>query len=115
MTVERYTNEKGEVGVLISAGYGAGWSTWAGQGEREFMLFDRGLVELALIDVARSSTSETFNWVEQYMLEQNKESYLGGWKGIYVKWMKPGTEFIVEEYDGAESLRYRDSDHWTSA
>ena len=27
--VERYINEDGKVGVLISGGFGAGWSTWA--------------------------------------------------------------------------------------
>ena len=115
MTVERYINEKGEVGVLISDGYGAGWSTWA-PADHEFMLFDRGLVDLALIEERKgSSTGETFNRVEQYMVEQNKDCYLGGWEGIYVIWMKPGTKFIVEEHDGAETLRYRDGVRWTSA
>lgn len=26
--VERYYNKKNELGVLISVGFGAGWSTW---------------------------------------------------------------------------------------
>ena len=46
--VERYINEDGKVGVLISGGFGAGWSTWADNVDRKFFLFDRGLVKLAL-------------------------------------------------------------------
>ena len=126
--VERYINEDGKVGVLISGGYGAGWSTWADSKDREFFLFDRGLVKLALEKEA--------SWISQDnpVIEMNNEelenhlkeaakfdpfngidSYTGGWAGVYVKWMDQGTEFIVEEYDGSESLRYRDNEDWMSA
>jgi hypothetical protein len=128
--VERYINEEGKVGVLISGGYGAGWSTWADSKDREFMLFDRGLVALALDKEAayKSRDSEriskheldeqidkSFVDVEEYLHANNRDPYIGGWAGVYVVWMDPGTEFIVEEYDGSESLRYRDKENWISA
>ena len=29
--VEKYYNENGELGVLYSPGFGAGWSTWSNE------------------------------------------------------------------------------------
>ena len=128
--VERYINKEGKVGVLISGGYGAGWSTWADSKDREFLLFDRGLVELALVKEAAYENRDYIDkalWkavdmeakfisdVEDYLHANNHDTYTGGWINTYVKWMDPGTEFIVEEYDGSESLRYRDSDRWMTA
>ena len=119
--VERYINEDGKVGVLISGGFGAGWSTWADNVDRKFFLFDRGLVALAL-DKEAAYESENQDridkhWVElkAYLHANNCDSFTGGWLGVYVKWMDQGTEFIVEEYDGSESLRYRDNEDWMSA
>ena len=121
--VERYINEEGKVGVLISGGYGAGWSTWANDKDREFLLFDRGLVELVFEKEAAYESRDdewqkidkSFDDVAEYLHANNRDIYTGGWAGVYVKWMDPGTEFIVEEYDGSESLRYRDKENWISA
>lgn len=98
--MEKYYNENGDVGVLYSPGYGAGWSTLAGA-DSEFFLFDKTLVEFAL-DNASVST------VESYLKHVGKDTYLGGWNDIKVKFMKPGTAFLVEEYDGNESIAYYD-------
>ena len=119
--VERYINEDGKVGVLISGGYGAGWSTWAHSKDREFFLFDRGLVALALEKEAAEMNTEELenhlkeNGIEDYSSTGGMASSWGPWAGVYVVWMDPGTEFIVEEYDGSEALRYRDNEDWMSA
>ena len=125
--VERYINEDGKVGVLISGGFGAGWSTWADNKDREFLLFDRGLVKLALEREAACESrkhlqrsiavifDKSYNDVAEYLHANNCDSFTGGWAGVYVKWMDQGTEFVVEEYDGSESLRYRDNEDWMSA
>ena len=125
--MERYINEDGKVGVLISGGYGAGWSTWADSKDREFFLFDWGLVKLALEKEAawisqdntslfgRGLVEMNTEALEVYLKENGVDSFTGGWAGVYVKWMDQGTEFIVEEYDGSESLRYRDNEDWMSA
>lgn len=47
MLVDKYYNEQGEVAVLVSSGFGAGWSTWVG-GDESFLCMDKGLVELHL-------------------------------------------------------------------
>lgn len=94
----KYYNENGEVGVLYSPGYGAGWSTWA-NGDEEFFLFDKTLVELALVGAPISA-------VESYLKSTGKDKYLGGWGDIQVEFVKPGTAFLIKEYDGYESIEY---------
>lgn len=96
--MEKYYNEKGEVGVLYSPGFGAGWSTWASEDE-SFFVFDKNLVELALIGAPEEDVSK-------YLKSIGKDSYTGGWDKIAVEFMKPGTAFIVKEYDGCESITY---------
>jgi hypothetical protein len=90
----------GKVAVLISPGFGAGWSTWSGE-FRDFLLFDEGLVLLA-------EKGATGHEVETYLEQQlGAEAYVytGGWPDIKVEWLAEGTHFTVEEYDGSESLR----------
>lgn len=50
MTVEKYENDKGQIGVIVSGGYGAGWSTWERTNiiTSEFLCMDKTLVEMAL-------------------------------------------------------------------
>lgn len=102
MAIAKYTNSNGKVAVLISPGFGAGWSTWASDEIRDFMLFDKKLVEMALGDDPGSVGSED---LEKYILEQTGEEYVyvGGWP-CSVEWLTPGTPFRVEEYDGHETL-----------
>jgi len=107
--VERYLNKDGKVGVLISIGFGAGWSTW-NRNVEEFLLFDSGLVQLAL---EQASEDEVQEYIDSLVDETHV--YTGGWEDIGVVWLDPGTEFKVEEYDGSESLRYRDGNDWMSA
>ena len=45
MEFEKRYNEQGQVAVLISPGFGAGWSTWAHDGEGQALLFDSRLVD----------------------------------------------------------------------
>ena len=40
--MEKYYNEKGEVGVLISPGWGASWSTWY---DNYAIAFDKRIIE----------------------------------------------------------------------
>ena len=89
--VERYINEDGKVGVLISGGFGAGWSTWADSKDREFFLFDRGLVKLAREKEAawisqKNPDCKTTQWLiemnneelENHLKENGIDSYTGG-------------------------------------
>lgn len=94
--VEKFYNETGEVAVLISPGYGAGWSTW--NSRYDDVLFDKRIVELVLSDMKGLIT-------EELMAEFGyPDMYLGGVDQLVVEWLVPGTAFNINEYDGAESL-----------
>lgn len=96
--MEKYYNDSGEVGVLYSPGYGAGWSTW-GSSNCEFLLFDKTLVKMALNGAEEDE-------LENYLQSTGNDVYIGGWRDIQVEFMKPGTAFLVNEYDGSESIEY---------
>lgn len=90
--------------ILISAGFGAGWSTWNSE-YKEFLLFDEGLIKLA-----KEKASE--EQVKEYLKENGINAYTGGWDGIYVCCLDDDEQFIVEEYDGSESIRVKESEDW---
>ena len=86
----------GKVAVLVSGGFGAGWSTW-NSGIPE-CLFDPEVVEAVLsggkVGVKAQSIAES-KW---------PDGYWGGAAGLRVRWLDRGTRFRIEEYDGNESL-----------
>ena len=97
MEYVRRFDDQGLVAVLISAGFGAGWSTWAHEGEREGLLFDSRLVDYVL--------STGVEGLAEYAESLGYTSYTGGAEDVRVEWLEPGTRFYVEDYDGSESLR----------
>jgi hypothetical protein len=90
----------GRVAVLISPGFGAGWSTMASEEQRDILLFDRRFV-LAAEQGKDQSEAEAIRR-EIFGCE---DVYCGGWRDIEIHWLPEGTRFAVEEYDGSESLR----------
>lgn len=101
----------GKVAVLISPSFGAGWSTWGSDKHRDFLLFDSGLVSLA---ENKASDDEVKSYLTE-KLGKDHGHYCGGWRDIEIVWLDVGTEFSVEEYDGNESLRFRESETWSKA
>lgn len=55
--VERYTRKDGKIAVLISPGYGAGWSTWAPEKDVEALLFDAKIVKAVLAGLHETAAS----------------------------------------------------------
>lgn len=97
--VEKFTNSEGKIAVLISPGFGAGWSTWANAESVEFAMFDKELVQLALDKVDRKV-------VDEFMISKEMDYfYTGGWEDIEIAWLEPETKFTIKENDGNESLR----------
>lgn len=90
----------GKVAVLISHGFGAGWYTW---GDSQELLFNPKLVEMVQKGKANEITKE---WVKENI---GIDVYCGGAKDLKIHWLESGTAFVVEEYDGAESLRTLDN------
>jgi hypothetical protein len=97
---EKLYSDKDETAVLYSPGYGAGWSTWAtGDGQPEFLMFDKTLVLMAERNANESE-------VEEYLQDKGYDyTYMGGWNQIKVAWLSTGSRFFIDEYDGSESIR----------
>lgn len=87
----------GKVAVLYSPGYGAGWSTWAGNADRELLCFDARLVQLVL----DGKHVECFELAEKLC----SSYYPGGTHNeLEVTWVPKGVAFEINEYDGSESV-----------
>ena len=92
--VERYYNENGELGVLISVGFGAGWSTW---NDTE-IAYDKRIIEKWLDKV---TSDEMCDYIESLGY---RSPYMGGYRDLVLKFIPRGTMFCIHEYDGAESI-----------
>lgn len=97
----------GKVAVLVSIEYGAGWYTWNGVTQGEQILFDPEIVE----------------WVEQgkpkgripYFEQKYPDAYFGGFEDLVIGWIPVGEKFVIDEYDGYESIRMLDDVIWMTA
>lgn len=84
-----------QVAVLISPGFGAGWYTWH---DLEPLLYDPEVVHMV-------ETGQGADDVVQYCNDTyGTTHYYGGVDQLTVAWVPVGTRFVVEEYDGSESL-----------
>lgn len=97
--VEKYYNENGELGVLISVGYGAGWSTW----NNEELAYDKRIIEKWL---ERPTADEMSDYVGSLGY---KRPYMGGYSSLRLEFVPRGTLFCIHEYDGAESVETPES------
>lgn len=93
----------GMVAVLVSPGFGAGWSTWCHEDANKIaMIFDPEIV-LAVLDGDHARAEAAAGAVYP-------NEYLGGVKQLTVEWVPKGTRFEIHEYDGSESLRIFEPD-----
>lgn len=85
----------GNVAVLYSPGYGAGWYSW--NSEQEGLLFDKEIVEAVL---AKDNDKAVAIAERKY-----PGTYVGGGDNLEVYWVPKGQRFEIHEYDGNESVR----------
>jgi hypothetical protein len=106
-TLRKYTNDKGEVAVLFSPGYGAGWSTWNCGAPQ--CLFEPEVVQWVLDGKPEDKRPnvEDGRYGEYF--------YAGGMDDLDVAWLASGTRFRINEYDGYESLVADGDDQWSVA
>jgi hypothetical protein len=103
---KRQFDEGTYVGVVISNFYGNGWSTYSMQPEEK--MFDYDLVDMLTRDVDRET-------IDQYITEKyNTEPFMDS-DELMVVWIKEGRDFYVDEYDGYESIVYKDETKWITA
>jgi hypothetical protein len=96
----------GKVAVLYSPGFGAGWYSWHSIDE---LLFDPKVVDMVL----EKTSAQT---IELYCNEvYGTKSYYGGAEDLEVMWVPTGTQFIIDEYDGAETVTVMDKVNWITA
>lgn len=95
------------VGILVSYGYGAGWSTWNGNNEE--MLFDTFLVD------ACEKSNIDFKAIEEYCEKKYPDAFLGGLCDLELMWVPKGKKFRITEYDGSEGIEFLDYTNWFTA
>ena len=86
----------GLVAVLVSPGYGAGWSTWADEDQKEALCMDARVVGPFLEEDNRAAAEAA--------LKLFPDVYTGGAENLMAKWLPKGAKFEVEEFGGYESL-----------
>ena len=100
----------GKVAIIYSPGFGAGWSTWNTEYSEygQDLIFDPGLADLL---INRKSQDQ----IEAYVALKWTGVYTGGLEQARVEWLAQGVEFKITEYDGSESLQFRNSEEWITA
>jgi len=90
----------GAVAVLISPGYGAGWSTW----NDNKIAYDKRVVEYFDAHPPKLSLKE-LDEAEEYLASIGyPETYMGGYNQLVKEWISIGEPFMIREYDGSEKI-----------
>jgi len=122
--IRKYYNSDGDVAVLYSPGFGTGWSSSTvliedNDAFTNALIFDARLVRfvkdhenkpiaedsadlhaiLEAIDLATATTPDELSL---------PGFYTGGARDLTIAWLKPGTNFLIYEYGGAESIQSYD-------
>lgn len=93
--VDRYI-AGGRVAVIYSPNFGAGWSTWIHQSDRN-PVFDPILAYLIHNDCLPGEIYNTATFLYPH-------DYIDGIQDAKLKFVNRGVQFIIKEYDGAESV-----------
>jgi len=96
----------GKVAVLYSPGYGAGWYSWHGIGE---LLYDPVIVGMI-------ESKKHYNEIIEYCQSiYGDNRCFSGAEDLTIEWIDIGREFRIDEYDGSESIEYKDELDWHAA
>lgn len=97
--IKYFEKNVAKVGVIISPNYGSGWSTDVSSDSRE-PEFDPILCFLIDHDVDSDVLLETAKFLYH-------DNYCSGITNAELVFVNKGEEFIIDNYDGAESIRYK--------
>ncbi len=117
--VELYEKD-GNVGILVSRGFGAGWSTW---NDRQELAYDKRVVEFWLThkdddefmkDISSTGDTEAKNMALEFLHSIGYEGYicLLGFEDIELEFVPHGIPFRITEYDGSEALEFYEEAGW---
>lgn len=113
--VERFINEDGLVGVVVSPGYGAGlfgngcWIDSPEDYEAYALALDKDIVEAVI-------NHNEYRFLEVLSNKFNiSYAYVGGFSDAVVEFIEPGTMFYINDYDGFETLIKLDYSSYATA
>jgi hypothetical protein len=89
----------GKVAVLYSPNYGCGWYT---AHKNEQLLFDYKVVEMV------ESQQNYLNIVSYCIETYGKGINVGGAFDLQIEWIPVGSEFIIQNHDGFETIIMKD-------
>jgi len=96
----------GKVAVLHSSGFGSGW--YSGNKDYPRCLYDPNIV--AMVEAGRHDE------IEAYCKTKYGEHFCArGAKGLEISWVPIGTRFVIDGYDGFESIRACEDYEWLIA
>ena len=109
------TDEDGNVlvGVLVSYGYGAGWHSWNPHNTE--CLFDPEIVHIVEAYKGKTLPQNIISEIVTIAHRKWEDDYWGGADSLEVVWLPVGTKFIIDEYDGAESVLTYEDMRWIEA
>ncbi len=96
-TIDRYIRDDGKVGVLLSPGYGAGWSTWDRQNS-EFLCLDKQLITMILEEDYTGAAKRVQDVTKSETVEEDDL------RCLVVDYVPQGVLFRINEYDGHETV-----------
>jgi hypothetical protein len=100
-----------KVAVLYSPDFGAGWYSWHGIEE---LLYHPKIVEL-VENNQREKITKAFIAELLGIIDEDNMPYIGGAEDLTIKWLPVGTQFIIDEYDGSESITLKETLQWLTA
>lgn len=103
--MEKYYNKNGDVGVLISHDFGAGWSTW----NTSEIAIDKRIIEEFLKNV---SSQEMCNYIQKIGYDR---PYMEGYSSLELEFIPRGVRFKIYEYDGYEFIMTENDDDFIMA
>lgn len=117
--IELYYNEnKTKVGVLVSTGFGAGWSTW----NNEALAYDKRVIEWWLehntpeyceqLTVFKEESEEHKEAVAFFKNIGYDDVFFGGYQNLKLQWVPRGMLWRFYEHDGFEWIEFLDTNDW---
>lgn len=100
----------GKVAVLYSPGFGAGWYSWHLVLE---LVFHPEIVSLVEQNKRDDITEELICGLLNIPIEE--APYICGARDLTIKWLDEGTDFVIKEYDGSESILTQEDTLWLTA
>ena len=117
--IEYYYNDKGEIGILVSYGYGAGWSSWSEYGIK--LAVDKRIIEKFLEHIHDKEWCNAISSFGDNIIKKEFSDYLssigydnvflGGLVQCNLEYVPLGSAVRITEYDGAESLEVGYTDY----